>query len=262
MWRPITAAERITARYIPADYTVLRETKGGIVYAKGNTGLAFKGTAMHSSWHTTFQSMAHLNGAVESFFDAIKRSEDWRQERRATRDKGETDTQKVKKALKDAGYNVASVTRGKGTASNWIEIRIDGYDEYIDQDGYKQRHYGKVLQIAKVASGRQDLYDDISTDLFMVNINASFTKYHRCSECLISDCKEYHTPDSCARECFYSAEMAAADQRRREKWQAEEKAKVILLPPAPEEIPDPVKAISKPAGYLPYLNLSIVEEMI
>jgi hypothetical protein len=107
--------------------------------------------------------------------------------------------------------------RGKGTASNWIEIHIDDYDEYIDASGYKARHYSEVMQIAKLASGRQDLHDDIQTDYFCVNINVSFTKYHRCSECLITDCKEYHTPDSCVRGCFYSQEMANADARHREE---------------------------------------------
>ena len=110
------------------------------------------------------------------------------------------------------------------------------------------------MSIAKEASGRSHLEDDIQTDYFCVNINVNFKKYHTCSECVISDCKEYHTPDSCVRGCFYSQEMADWDHKRNEAWKAERAASVILLPPAQ---PEPV-----PAGWIPHLKISITEEMI
>lgn len=231
MHRPVNATERLAARYIPAGFTVYREIPGAIVYSgirstplKGDlpSAIAYRGTAMNSEWNYTFRSIVQLNEEVEKFFDQVKAHRDYMQTRKATRDKSETDTQKVKKALKLAGYAVTSVVRGTGTASNWIEIRIDDYDEYIDASGYKARRYSEVMQIAKEASGRSHLHDDIQTDYFCVNINVEFTKYHRCSECLISNCTEYHTPDSCARGCFYSQEMADADARHREESIIEE----------------------------------------
>lgn len=303
MRRPLTAQDRIAARYIPAGYTLLKEEYNGIVYVSpsGLTGIAFRGTAMHSEWHTTYQNKTRFDLSVSAWFRGLAETAEWKASRKATRDKGETDTQKVKKALKAAGYNVTSVHRGSGTAYNWIDITIDDYDQYIDQDGNTQRRYGDVMRIAKIAAGREHLHDDISTDLFMVNINVHFTKYHRCSECIISNCQEWHEPESCARGCFYSKEMAAADQIKRERWQQEEqKKKGIVAAPVPnnqidlintvvncgaiitipasqytelkeqgktdEQIFDiagcePVKS-AVPAGYIPYLGLSIVEEMI
>jgi hypothetical protein len=284
MRRPITKEERIAARYIPAAYTIYRETKDGIVYSgmsdtpiKGKIlhGIAFRGSAMNCEWHYNFRSQAQLEEETAKFFNNLDAHRKYQEERRATRNKGETDTQKVKKALKAAGYNVTSVHRDTGTASHWIDITIDDYDEYIDKDGYRQRRYGDVMQIAKVASGREHLHDDISTDLFMVNITVNFTKYHRCSECLISNCTEYHTPDSCARGCFYSKEMAAWDEIHREQWRREEEQKKIALSlveldPCGDRLCDEceiggceatVKAATPP-GYVPYLKLSIVEESV
>jgi hypothetical protein len=82
----------------------------------------------------------------------------------------ESTTQRVKQALKAAGYPDVSVTRGKGTASGWISVRVFG------ERFSREKDYGKVLRIAKKASGREHLEDDIMTDLFMVNINVTFVK--------------------------------------------------------------------------------------
>ena len=272
MRRPITKEERIAARYIPAGYTILKETKDGIVYSgmsdtplKGKIlhGIAFRGSAMKSEWHYNFRSSAQLEEETNKFFKNLEYHRAYQEEKKSTRDKGETDTQKVKKALKAAGYNVTSVHRNTGTASNWIDITIDDYDEIIDENGYQQRRYGDVMRIAQVASGREHLHDDISTDLFMVNITVNFTKYHKCSECIISNCTEYHTPDSCVRGCFYSKEMAEADRIKQERWKAEENARTLQsaeehLNQVEQKKPKP----TTPIGYLPYLNLSIVEEAI
>lgn len=80
----------------------------------------------------------------------------------------ESTTQRVKRALKAAGYPDVSVTRGKGTSYGWIYVRVFGEKVSLEKD------YGKVLRIAKKASGREHLEDDIMTDLFMVNILVEF----------------------------------------------------------------------------------------
>lgn len=210
MKRPINAQERISARYIPAGYTVYKEMNGGIVYASADKlhGIAFRGTAMNHEWNYRFRDPASLDQECDRFFGNLKAHQEFKKSRKLTRDKGETDTQKVKKALKAAGYNVTSVTRGTGTASDWIEIRIDDYESVINERGDLDSQYGKVLWIAQVASGREDLHDDIQTDLFMVNISVNFSKYHRCAECVISNCDKYHTPESGACGGFLSQEMA------------------------------------------------------
>lgn len=221
--RILTKEERLKARYIPEGYTVLLESKDGIVYAKGNTGIAYKGTAFKSSWHTTFNNVDNLKRESEVFLKNLEDNRLWREERRATRSKGETDTQRVKKALKAAGYNVISVTRGRGTAYNWIEITIDDYRSIIDDNGNMTDRYGDVMQIAKLASGRQDLEDDISTDLFMVNISVNFKKYHTCSECIVSNCDKYHTPDMGVCGGFVNQAMNEKKKKEHEEYLEEQK---------------------------------------
>jgi hypothetical protein len=242
---PKNAEERIKARFIPSIYKLYREVPGAVVYASEDHqhAIAFRGTALNHEWHFRFKNQQQLDRTCEELFDRVKAHQDYKAERKAKRVYEEPDTLKVKRALKSAGYAVTSVHHDTGTASNWIDITIDDYDEYIDTNGHKQRRYGEVMRIAKIASGRQDLHDDISTDYFEVNINVTFKKYHRCGECLISNCTDYHTPDTCARECFYSREMADWDQKRREKNQEK-------------------KEETRPAGYIPHLGVSIVEEVI
>lgn len=84
--------------------------------------------------------------------------------------KNESVTLKVKQALKAAGYPDLSVTQGTGTASSWINITIFG--EKFSQE----KDYRRVMMIAKRASGREHLEDDIMTDLFMENILVRFSK--------------------------------------------------------------------------------------
>jgi len=208
--RPSNAEERIQARYIPAGFTIYRQAAGGIVYAAPDkmSAIAYRGTAMKPEWHYRFQTPVQLDPECDRFFENLKAHEEFKQSRKLNRDKGETDTQKVKKALKAAGYPVTSVTRGTGTASHWIEITIDDYQSVINNQGDMVSQYGAVLSIAKKASGREHLEDDIQTDLFLVNISVHFTKYRRCRECVISNCREYHTPDSGACGGFCNQEMA------------------------------------------------------
>ena len=210
MRRPITKEQRIAARYIPQGYTVYKETPGGIVYASADKlhGIAFRGTAMNSEWNYKFRVPTQLDQECDWFFENIKKHQEFKESRKLTRDHGETDTQKVKKALKAAGYPVTSVHRDTGTASHWISITIDDYREKMNERGEMDDHYRKVLWIAQVASGREHLHDDIQTDLFMVNISVNFTKYRKCSECVISNCERWHKPEDCACGSFHSQEMA------------------------------------------------------
>lgn len=215
MMRVITKEQRIAARYIPAGYTVHKEKDGGIVYASADKlhGIAFRGTAMNPEWNYKFRVPTQLDQECDRFFENIKKYQEFKESRKLTRDHGETDTQKVKKALKTAGYPVTSVHRDTGTASHWIDITVDDYESVMNERGELVSQYSKVLWIAQVASGREHLHDDIQTDLFMVNITVNFTKYHKCSECIISNCDryncdKYHTPESCACGSFLNQKMA------------------------------------------------------
>lgn len=210
MLRPITAEQRIAARYIPADYSVYKQENCGIVYASPDKmkAIAYRGTAMNPDWNYRFRHSSQLDEECDRFFAGLKSNADFKATQKANRDHGETDTQKVKKALKAAGYPVTSVKRGLGTASHWIKIEIDDYQSVINDRGDMESQYGKIRWLAQVASGRSHLEDDIQTDLFMVNISVNFTKYHRCSDCVISNCREYHTPESYAPGCFLNQQMA------------------------------------------------------
>jgi hypothetical protein len=209
MIRVITKEGRLAARYIPAGYTEYRREGDSVVYVSpsGLTAIAYRGTAMNSHWHTTYRIKEQLDQDVDRFFKNIEETKKWHETRKATRDHGETDTQKVKKALKAAGYPVTSVHRDTGTASHWIDITIDDYQSIMNEYGDMESQYGKVLWIAQVASGREHLHDDIQTDLFMVNISVNFTKYHKCSECVISNCERWHKPEDCACGSFRNQEM-------------------------------------------------------
>ena len=214
MQRVITKEGRLAARYIPAGYTELRREGDSVIYVSptGLTIIAYRGTAMNSSFHTQYRNLEQRDQDVDRFFRNIAETKKFYEDRKATRDKGETDTQKVKKALKAAGYPVTSVHRDTGTASHWIDITIDDYQSIMNERGDMESQYGKVLWIAQVASGREHLHDDIQTDLFRVNISVNFTKYHKCSECVVSNCEryacdKYHTPESCACGSFRNQAM-------------------------------------------------------
>jgi hypothetical protein len=210
MQRIITKEGRMAARWIPSGMTIYREIPGAIVYASPDKlhAVAYRGTAMNPEFNYKFRSSAQLDQECEQLFDRVKAHNEYRERKKAEIKTGVTDTQKVKKALKDAGYPVTSVTRGSGTAHNWIEIKIDDYQSKVNDKGRMESQYGDVMVIAKEASGRSHREDDIQTDYFCVNISVTFTKHHLCSECVISNCEKYHTPDSGACGGFYNAEMS------------------------------------------------------
>jgi hypothetical protein len=86
----------------------------------------------------------------------------------------------IKRALKAAGFNPLSVTYGRGTASNWITATIEGEPKAIyhgnswEECRAQQEQLEKAYAIVKHESGRDDLQDDIQSDLFMVNIIVDF----------------------------------------------------------------------------------------
>ena len=100
------------------------------------------------------------------------------------------------------------MTRGTGTASHWIEIKIDDYQNKIDQYGYRISQYSAVMAIAQEASGRSHLHDDAQSDLFQINISVNFTKWHTCADCVVFDsCKTYHTKDTGSCGGYTTQEM-------------------------------------------------------
>ena len=235
MQRIVTKEDRIKARYIPDGITEYRRDHNAVVYAditpSGNSdhtfyrAIGFVGSAMKSSFFHHFRTDQEMKKFIDDFFKRQEEIQQWKASRKENRDKGETDTQKVKKALKAAGYPVTSVTRGTGTASNWINVKIDDYESKINEHGRMVSQQGAAYSIVKHSAGRDDCHDDTQTDYFCENIIVNFTKYHRCSECVISDCKEWHTPESAARGCFLSREMADLQYAESAAWTAEQNRK-------------------------------------
>lgn len=97
----------------------------------------------------------------------------------------QSETQAIKKELKKQGYTVISCTFGSGTARNWIHTTVlypedappmtypvERYPGQIDQMYTSEycEFSRKVAWEAQKAAGRGHLQDDISTDLFMVNM--------------------------------------------------------------------------------------------
>ena len=80
-------------------------------------------------------------------------------------------TTAAKRALKAAGYEVTSCTRGRGTAWGWITAKITG--TWTDKE-FRDEHYATAFGILKKATGREHLEDDIQTDLFMVNLHLDY----------------------------------------------------------------------------------------
>jgi len=221
MRRPTNATERLQARYIPAGYQLARQdgTTAAYISPDGLIAITFWGSSMKSTDHLIHRTPASCQETIDRFFKNWESHKAFQQERKANRIRGETDTQKVKKALRAAGYPVTSVTRGSGTSSHWIEIVIDDYESAPDQDGRMRSKSPDVMTIAKLASGRENLHDDIQSDYFIVDISITFSKHHRCQECIVSNCDRYHTPDSCVCGNFHNTEMA---ERERAYWKAYE----------------------------------------
>jgi hypothetical protein len=223
----MTKEGRMAARWIPSDMTVYREIPGAIVYASPDklNAVAYRGSAMNPEFNYRFKTSAQLDQECERLFDRVKAHNEYREKKKMEVKTGETDTQKVKKALLKAGYPVTSVTRGKGTAHGWIEISINDYQSKVDKTGHMVSQYGDVMVIAKEASGRSHREDDIQTDYFSVNILIDFKKYHLCSECVISNCEKYHNPDSGACGGFYNQEMSEKQDADLKAYMAEEQIK-------------------------------------
>ena len=80
------------------------------------------------------------------------------------------ETKAVKKALIAAGYAGCSVKRGYGSARGWIYVGIRDRPE-------TRAEHDKVYAIAKIAAGRENRHDDITTDYFCENIAVDFSYY-------------------------------------------------------------------------------------
>lgn len=89
----------------------------------------------------------------------------------------EDEVPEVRKLLKERGLTINYCKRGTGTAGGWIEVSVvypdnlppmtDSEDRYTsDYSKFRSELFGAV----QYACGREDLEDDIQTDLFMVNI--------------------------------------------------------------------------------------------
>jgi len=102
--------------------------------------------------------------------------------------KQESETQAIKRVLKEQGYEVVSCTYGRGTASNWINTVVIYPDDAPPMTRPVERYPGQIDQMytneydtfrrtvaweAQKAAGRGHLADDIQTDLFMVNMITS-----------------------------------------------------------------------------------------
>lgn len=122
------------------------------------------------------------------------------------------ETKECKKQLKTAGYPVTSVRRGSGTAWGWIDVDINDYQSVIVNGKYTDQ-YPPIKAILRSITN-----DD--------NHCVNFSKTHKCSECIISNCEKYHTPDMGSCGGFLNREMADlqyADMLKREEKARQDK---------------------------------------
>jgi hypothetical protein len=122
------------------------------------------------------------------------------------------ETKECKKQLKIAGYPVTSVRRGSGTAWGWIDVDVNDYRSVIVNGKYTDQ-YPLIKAI---------LYKITGDDQHCVN----FLKTHKCSECVISNCDKYHTPEMGSCHAFLNRELADlqyADMLKREEKARQEK---------------------------------------
>ena len=89
----------------------------------------------------------------------------------------EDEVPNVRKLLKERNLTIVYCKRGKGTAGGWIEVSVvypDNLPPMTDSEGRYTHDYStfrsELFGAVQYACGREDLEDDIMTDLFMVNI--------------------------------------------------------------------------------------------
>lgn len=97
----------------------------------------------------------------------------------------EQEVPEVRKLLKSRNLTIVYCKRGKGTAGGWIEVCVVYPDNLPPMTKPVERYPGQIDQVytnaysdfrcelmgaVQYACGREDLEDDIQTDLFMVNI--------------------------------------------------------------------------------------------
>jgi hypothetical protein len=117
-------------------------------------------------------------------------------------------TKLVKQALKKAGYPVKSCHHDRGTAYHWIDITIDDYRHKII-DGKKIDQYEAIKKICFDIVGDGDQV-------------VSFLKHHTCSECLISNCDKYHTPDMESCSGFFNEELRDLQEKEHQAYISEQ----------------------------------------
>ena len=97
MIRPITAEQRLAARYIPAGFTEQKriETDGsyldGVVYWRsefieitGHTryhAMAYRGISSHPAWNYVFLNEENMKRYVDAFFDGIRANKEYKDKR-------------------------------------------------------------------------------------------------------------------------------------------------------------------------------------
>ncbi len=86
---------------------------------------------------------------------------DWKERRKK-------ETRAIKDALIKAGFKQVSVTHGRGTAFNWIEVTI--------HEPHNNRRYELAQKIVLNVSGRARLakFDDPTTDYNASNVGVYF----------------------------------------------------------------------------------------
>lgn len=97
----------------------------------------------------------------------------------------EDEVSEVRKLLKSRNLTIEYCKRGRGTAGGWIEVCVVYPEDLPPMTRPVERFPGQIDQMytnaysdfrcelmgaVQYACGREDLHDDIQTDLFMVNI--------------------------------------------------------------------------------------------
>ncbi len=87
--RPVTAEQRIAARYIPKNALPIEEQGLGVVYVYPSAGkygaIAYLPKAMKRSWHYSFRTDAQLDKYIAEWFDGLRKHQEYVASNKAAR---------------------------------------------------------------------------------------------------------------------------------------------------------------------------------
>ena len=113
MKRLLTKADRLAARYRPADCTETSEHSEGVVFYSPDKlrAIAYCGTAGRPTWHYIFKTADRCDKAIADFFADLDRTAEWRAKRAAASKANRSqDVAVIYQAVRESGRISAAQT--------------------------------------------------------------------------------------------------------------------------------------------------------